>query len=119
MSAEPPAPTIADHQRITSSRLSNGPWGADAAAVFVTRTLPVLQALDDVLAEDTAGLAQVLSVAEEQRPGATAALAAALAAEAEHLRQLAIRAEAAVARLRQSGEAAEPDTTIGPTIPDA
>lgn len=72
------------------------------AATFAARTLPVLQALDSVLAEDAAGLTQVLSVAEGRRPGVTAALAAALVVEAGHLRRLAQRAEAAARRLSPS-----------------
>lgn len=74
--------------------------GGESAARYVTRTVPVLRALDAVRAEDAAGLAWALTAAEAVRPGVTAALASAFATEAAHLRQLARQAEATVARLR-------------------
>ena len=101
MSAEPHVPTMVPDSRI------------DAAAV-TARTLPMLQALDAVMAEDAQGLARVLRVAEAQRPGATAALVASLAAEASQLRALAERAEAAVARLHRTSGEPYPACACGP-----
>lgn len=105
MSAEPPFTN--GH---TCGGPADAPWGSAGytGATFAARTLPVLRALDAVLAEDAAGLTQVLSVAESRRPGVAAALAAALVVEAGHLRQLAQRAEAAARRLCPSPDAMEP-----------
>ncbi|TXM67550.1 hypothetical protein FV226_21735 [Methylobacterium sp. WL12] len=110
MSAEPPIAID-----FTGCRTTHLPGGSAAytAATFAARTLPVLQALDAVLAEDEAGLAQVLSIAEGRRPGVAVALAAALVAEAGHLRRLAQRAEATAQRLCPASVAAEP--TLDPS----